>query len=245
MQELLLALGVVVTILSISSVRSAKLKAALYTLPIPITIILIGTGNEINATHLFSLLLVIFFFILTWCLYKKLKINIILSIILALIGYVLTGILNQIIINIPFALIYASVSLGWVTWIILQPLSHIRAKDNIPNLQFQDYAIRGITIFGLTYFMVGIRELILGAAVTFPFNGIFTAYIMRDSLLYLVNEVIRNFIGIINFFGIIYLLQGHLPTWICFASGWFVCVVSILIVYKFLPRKSLLIKNLN
>ncbi len=239
MQEVLLGLAVTASILVISSVKSPKLRAAIYSLPIPISVILLGTGITANSTHLFSLILVILFMFNTWLLYKKLPI--IVAIAIATVLYAFMGLLNQYIVKIPFAHTYVAMFSLWLLWVTIQPLTFYKAASSPAvayKLQFKDYIIRGAVVFSLTYILVGFRGLILGAAVTFPFNGIFTVYIMKDQLLFLVNEVARNFLAIMNFFATIYFLQTFVPNGIAFVCAWVVCVISLVLIHKYLPRKQ-------
>lgn len=239
MQELFLGLAVTASILVISSVKSPKLRASIYSLPIPITIILLGTGIAANSTHLFSLILVILFMFNTWLLYKKLPI--VLSITIATVLYVVMGLINQYIVKIPFVYTYLVMIALWLLWVTIQPLTFHKTAANPAagyKMRPKDYMARGGIVFGLTYILVGFRELILGAAVTFPFNGIFTAYIMKDQLLFLVNELVRNFLALMNFFATIYLLQAYVSDGFALMGGWLVCVTSLVLIHRYLPRKQ-------
>jgi hypothetical protein len=238
-QELILASAVTLIILAITAVRTARLRAVISTLPIPITILLLGTGGVVNSTHPFSLLLIVLFLIIIWVLHKKFDQNIIVSIAAATTTYIVMGLINQLVIRVPFVVVYGSMVAGWLAWIAWQPLSHIQPHPAPVSMTLTSYAKRGGIVFFLTYLLLGIREHILGASVTFPINSIFTAYIMRDSLLYFINEIVRNFIGIINFFGIIYLMQGHASRLTSFTVAWILCVACIYTVSNYVPRKAL------
>lgn len=238
MQELYLALGVTLTVLSIGSVQSARLRAAIYVLPIPISIILLGTNGQVNATHPFSLLLVLAFLTLVWVLYVHVRLPIALAIALAIPAYVIAGLVNQAVVNVPFGFMYITMVAAWLLWLAKGPfrMSKAPAPKASVRLKLQDYLTRGGIVFGITYVLVGIRDIILGAAVTFPYNGIFAAYIVKDSLPYFINEVGRNFIGLINFFGVVYLLQDQTNTLVTFALGWVVCILTVYSTTKFAPR---------
>lgn len=238
MQELYLALGVTLTVLAIGSVQSARLRAAIYVLPIPISIILLGTDASVNATHPFSLLLVLAFLTLVWVLYVHVRLPIALAIALAIPAYVTAGLVNQLVVNIPFGFMYVIMIMAWLLWLARSPFRKAVAPVTKASVRLQpkDYLTRGGIVFGITYVLVGIRDLILGAAVTFPYNGIFAAYIVKDSLPYFINEVGRNFAGLINFFGVVYLLQDQTSTFTTYSLGWLACIVTVYCVTKYVPR---------
>lgn len=239
MQNIILATAVTLTVLVISSIRSPRLRAIIYCLPIPISIILIGTHGRVNASHLFGLLLVFTFTWAVWLFYAKAKLPIVLSIALSVLVYVLLGLINNLIVKIPFYLMYMTVIALWLAWNIWQPL---RLPDTQPvqqkPLRLSDYGIRGAIIFVCTYLLIAIRSLIFGAAVTFPFNGIFTTYIMKDQVLILVNELGRNFLGLFNFFLAVYFSQDHMSLAAAIGIGWVSCGATIYLVANYLPRRT-------
>jgi hypothetical protein len=238
MQNIILALGVTITVLAISAVKSPKLKAAIYSLPIPISIILLGTGGDINITHIVGLVLVLIFFIGTFILHKLIKVPIILAIILSTLIYILLGLLNRFIVDVPFLYGYIIFLVIWGLY-ILKPLKIKRDKyDPITSsMRPVDYLIRGGIIFAIANLVIGIKGLIFGAAVTFPFNGIFTAYVVRDHLPVFITELFRNFFGISTFFLMVWLLEDKIGLLAAIGIGWIVCGAIIYFISARLPRK--------
>lgn len=239
MQNIILAIAVAITVLVISSIRSARLRAIIYCLPIPISIILLGTHGHVNATHLFGVLLVFTFTSAVWLFHAKMKIHIVPSIVLSVGVYVLLGMLNNLVVKVSFWIMYSLVIALWIIWNSWQPLRFNETKSAKPKpLGPMDYTIRGLVVFVCTYLLIAIRSLIFGAAVTFPFNGIFTTYIMQDQLLVLANELGRNFMGLFTFFLTVFLAQDHMSLVAAVGIGWVTCGISIYLVSRYLPRKS-------
>lgn len=239
MQNFILACSVVATVLAISSIRSPRLRAIIYCLPIPMSIVILGTDSKVNTSHPFSLLLVLVFTFSVWLLYKKLGLPIILSIALGACLYVLLGLGNSYIIKIPFMPMYIFEVFLWLLWVIVQPLrfSGGDRKTHDKPLAAIDYAQRGAIVFVCTYILIGIKGLIFGAIATFPFNGIFTSYIMKDQLTLFANELGRNFLGLFNFFLTVYLFQDKIGLGHAVAIGWVVCAVTIFFISRYVPRR--------
>ncbi|HET7060254.1 MAG TPA: hypothetical protein VFH99_02995 [Candidatus Saccharimonadales bacterium] len=237
MEEVILATAITISILLISSVSSPKLRAAIYSLPIPITILLFGTGGNVNITYLVGLLLVLTFMTVTWLLHKKLKIHIIPAIIISVALYVGLGTLNRFIVNVPFLIGYFILVVCWLIYIVKPIKLHQKHYRKVQvNLKGKDYIIRGSIIFVLAYSIIGIKGLIFGAAITFPFNGIFTVYIMREQLPVLITEQIRNFLALFTFFLIVWLLQPKLGLLAALAVGWLVVPSMIYGISHYVPR---------
>lgn len=238
MEGVILATVITASILLISSVSSPKLRAAIYSLPIPITILLIGTGGNVDVTYLVGLLLVLTFMTITWLLYTKLKIPILPAIILSAAAYVGLGTLNRFIVNVPFLVGYFIFVACWLVYIARPIKLHRKHYRKVQvNLRAKDYIIRGSVIFALAYSIIGIKGLIFGAAITFPFNGIFTVYVMREQLPVLITEQIRNFLALFTFFLAIWLLQPRVGLPLALAIGWIIAPSMIYGITRYVPRR--------
>lgn len=238
MSTLLLAFAITITVLTISSISSPKLRVAIYSLPLPATIMLLGTGGTVNATHLLGLMLTVTFMFFIWLLSKRLHVDIVPAIILGVALYVLLGTLSRFVLGIPFMLVYGLFVIAWLMLIVAPIRLRLDHYKNVKvDLHAKDYIIRGGIVFLLAYFVIGIKGLILGTAVTFPFNGIFTTYVMREQLPVLMTEQLRNFFGLFNFFLVIWYLQPKAGLVPAIAVGWVVCFSLIYGIVRYLPRK--------
>jgi hypothetical protein len=236
-ETIILALAITISILLISSVDSPKLRAAIYSLPIPITILLLGTGGHVNITYLVGLTLTLLFITNTWLLYKKLRLPILPAIVLGLLGYILLGLLNRFIVNIPFLIGYFLFLAFWIAYTLKPIRLHEDHYKKIPTtLTYKDYLLRGCIIFVLAYSIIGIKGLIFGAAITFPFNGMFTVYVMRNQLPVLITEQLRNFLALFTFFLVVWLLQPKIGLLGSIGIGWLICPAMIYYISRYLPR---------
>lgn len=237
MDIIILASVVTLSILLISSIDSPKLRATIYSMPIPITVILIGSGGNVNTTHLTGLIDVTLFIISVWFLTKKLSLHIVPALVAGVILYVLTGLLFRPLVEVPFLVSYFVLSILWLLTIIVPPkIDSIHYKKVIDRLEPKDYAIRGVVVFSLAAAVMSIKSLILGAATTFPFNGIFTVYVMRDQLPVLIAEILRNLFALFNFLLAIWIFQpitGLLPA---LAIGWIIELIILYSIVNFIPR---------
>lgn len=238
METLLLATAITISILLITAIPSPKIRAAVYSLPIPITVLLIGTGGHVNTTHLTGLIDVIVFMSIVYALTRKVEMPIVPAIALGICAYIILGLAFKHLVVVPFLTSYLILTAIWLIYMAM-PVSikahHYKKIDS--RMTPQDYLTRGSIVYGLSYVIITIKSLILGAAVTFPYNGTFTVYVMREQLPVLITEICRNFFAIANFFLVVWIMQPKIGLGRSLIVAWVVNVTILYAIVNFLPRK--------
>lgn len=239
METIILALAITLVVVTIASIANPKLRAAVYTLPIPITIVLIGTGGNVNTTHLTGLMDVIIFFSVIWFLSEKLKLHIVWSICSSILIYIFLGIMFKKLIEVPFMFSYVTMAVVWLIYIFRLQLRVDKSqyRQLVQKTTYKDHIARAGVVFSLASIIITIKSLLLGATVTFPYTGTFTAYVMRNQLPVLIAEICRNFFAIMTFFLVVWYLQPKIGLLSAIAIGWIVNISVLYMIVRYLPRR--------
>lgn len=239
METIIFALAITFVVVVIAGIANPKLRAAVYSLPIPITIVLIATGGNVNTTHLTGLIDVVIFFSVIWFLSKKLKLHIIWSIFIGILIYIFLGTLFKGLVEVPFILSYVTMTIVWLLYIFKFQLriNKDQYKQLIQKTTYKDHIVRAGVVFSLASIIITIKSLLLGATVTFPYTGTFTGYVMRNQLPVLIAEICRNFFAIMTFFLTLWYFQPIIGLLSAIAIGWIVNISVLYMIVRYLPRR--------
>jgi hypothetical protein len=233
-QDILSAFIIGLVISAMALVKNTRLKALIYTLPIPITVTYIGTGGNVGTHHVIGLFLVNVFL---WGVYvlSVWKINIFLSDVIAALAYTGAGYLVINFIELPFrwtALVYAVL---WLTFVLFyqnrdqkeEPQSTSKVK---PTIKFTIVSI-------VAYVLLSLKNYLSGIVVTFPFSGVFAVVEGRHMLKQLAATFTRNSIAILAMFMVLYVLR-HLNMGIGISIGWLAYLAVLKITSMLFPFKT-------
>jgi hypothetical protein len=228
--NLLSALAIGIIIGWMARIPNVRLKAAIYTLPIPISIALLATHPRINSSEIIGLLLVCGFIWLTKLLHETFRITLLLADVLAAMLYVAVGyiFIRLVHVNFPTALtIYITF------WLVL-----IRLFRKHPS---EEKSVKPSTISPLTkgtgttlisFIMFSLKDALAGIVVTFPFSGVFAVAETKGQLGVFFRVVVRNSLAIIGLFVSMYALQIHLNLIVNLTIGWAVYFVILKLVQR-------------
>ena len=224
------ALAIGVVICGMALVPSAKAKALLYVLPIPISIGIIATHGKITSSHLIGLFLVWVFLRLTRFLADTLKLHILLADATAALSYVLSGYLTAQYIHLPFAAVACMFVTAWaccIVWIRAHPI-----KDPKPKSSTVPPAAKGAIASIVSFFIYSVQHALAGIVVTFPYNGIFAVVETRRYLTSFSRAVICNTLALAALFTTMYYLQTQLSLALNLVAGWIAFVLVLLAVRR-------------
>lgn len=176
--------------------RTARLRALLYSLPIPITIVLVSTKDEISEGHLWGVLGLILFFRVTETCHHR-RVNIYASVFLGLAFYATLAILTK---WVPQVGIWTA---ALVVSAILGALVISDARTTVPDVYARSDLMdfRRILTISLSAFSAWGAGAALGPfLVTFPYSGIPLALDSGPSLKAISRNVTRNGFALLAFF---------------------------------------------
>lgn len=226
-----LALGVLIA--TMASVKNVHLKAAIYTLPVTITVALIATNGVIDSGSIIGLALVCVFIWLTETLHKRLRIPILISDIMAAVLYVTAGYFIVNTINPSFHLATAVYLAFWVPLVWWAQKHPLTVKPHKPSAI--PPALKGVATSGVGLVLFSVKDALAGVVVTFPFSGVFAVLETKDHLQVLLRTLIRNSVAIIALLVAMYPLQGKIHLAVEILIGW----AAYLLVLKLVRRLNI------
>lgn len=209
-----LVIGAVIT--AITVVKNPRVKALIYSLPIPMTVALITTGGEVDGTHIMGVALVTAFLWLVMVLYVK-GIHIIVADIVAALSYVAVGYVLVTFVSLPVYVVAIIYAVLWGLFAVLY--KHPKAKKAQPSQPAVHPAYKFSAVSAMAFLLLSLKNVLSGVVVTFPFSGVFAVVETKHMLRELAVVFTRNSLGIVGFFVTIYAL-GELHLALKIAAGW-------------------------
>jgi hypothetical protein len=223
--------GVVVTVVvwAVSLVRSVSLRALIYSLPLPITVVLVTTPIRVGPEHLVGVLLLVAFVATVAWLHQRLRWHILLADLAGVAVYVAGSWALVRAGQLPFVPVLA-VSVG--LWALLALLVWRTARPSTPpppgavpeRRRLLPTLGRLAVLASGALLMVALGQLLHGMVVTFPYAGILVVIETRHRLVEFWTHFVRNSIGLLAFMTAYYATQDHGRA-VALAAAWaaFLC----------------------
>jgi hypothetical protein len=200
---------------AIAYVRSSRLKALIYSMPVPFTCAYLATALPINATYLAGLILVVGYNWAVCWLHIKLRVPLLVAIVASALAYFASGMQLRPIAGVPVWWIGAIGVVGWLLnlW-LYRPAMQPDHRGRTP------WWLKAPLIFVIAMAIYNATKLLAGAVGTFPYAGVFTSYEMRHSLRTLAGQFTINALGILSCMLIIAAPETRLPAPWPLLLGW-------------------------
>lgn len=179
---LLTGLIVTLTVWAVSAIRSVRRRSLVYSLPLPITLVLVTTRIEVDGTQLLGVLLLsVFFAVVAGC-HVRLRLPVMVADLAGIAVYIALSAGIARLAPIPFWPVLAIAVCLWLLGRLLAPPRSPDTRDESPRPAGIWMAIKLVTVFGAALLMVGLTELLKGLIVTFPYSGVLVAIETKDHL---------------------------------------------------------------
>lgn len=212
-------LAVTAIVWTISLIRSVRLRAFVYSLPIPITLVLVLTGVTVDGAQLIGVVALNLFFCVVAVLHHRYGWNILVADAAGIATYVLLGALVARVDRWPLVPTLAVVLGTWVAVnlaIVLRGKASTRStapsagRSKLVKLLI---ALSGSLLTGL------LGNLLHGLVVTFPYAGILVAVESRAVLPEFARYFARNSLGMVVYL-VTYATMRGLPMGVAIAGSW-------------------------
>jgi len=222
------ALAVGIIIGWMARIPNVRLKAAIYTLPIPISIALLATRQKINSSEVIGIMLVCGFIWLTRLLHEVFRISILIADMIGAALYVALGYVFIKLIHLSFPTV---IVIYLLLWLILIGFFHKHAtEEKSVKPSAISPVIKGAATTVISFVMFSLKDTLAGIVVTFPFSGVFAVAETKGHLEVFFRVVVRNSLAIIGLFISMYSLQIHLNLVINLIIGWAVYFVILKLI---------------
>lgn len=195
-----LAAGVVVAIVvwTVSLIGPIRWRALVYSLPLPITLVLVTSDITVDGSQLLGVVGLNVFFGVVTLLHSRLGLHIAPAVAAGVAGYIALSLLIGAFAPIPFWPTLLVVVTGWVVATVILPTPPARAAAE-PARSGNPIVKLG-TVLSASLLMVALGGLLRGLVVTFPYAGILVAVETRRQLIAFSQHFARNSIGLVVFF---------------------------------------------
>ena len=207
---------------AISMIRSVGVQALVYSLPIPVSLVLVSTGATVDGSQVVGVAaLVLFFLQISW-LHAHWRWNILVADVAAAATYVAIGAVSSRLPNLPF---WPAAGLYLGCWLLVVrrlgcgPVPAVsggetpRRRDPLPVF------VRPFVAFAGALPMVWLGTLLQGMVVTFPYSGVLVVVEARSRIWEFSRQFIRNSISLLFFLAGYQLLQD-ISTPVALVGGW-------------------------
>jgi hypothetical protein len=222
---LLACLLVTAVVWTISLMPSVRLRAFVYSLPLPITLVLAATDIRADGTQFFGVALLVAFVGLVSVLHERLGWPIPLADLGGLAGYVGVSMIFGLLPTLPLGLALPAVLVAWMIAITLLKPWHT-ARTTIEQSQRLPALTKLAIVFAAALLTTQIAALLRGLVVTFPYSGVLVVIETRNHLLDFSKQFTMNSIGLITFLTGFIAVQDQSRT-AALATAWAAYAVTI------------------
>jgi hypothetical protein len=237
------ALAVTAVVWTVSLIRPVRARALVYSLPLPMTLVLASGGVHVDGAQLLGVVLLVVFFLVVSVAHDRLGWHILLADAGGVLVYVVIGAAVARAGQIPFVPVLCGVCLAWLVIEVLSRRSGrsvgatVTPSPTPPAAPALAVLGKLAAVFTAALLMVGLTGLLSGLVVTFPYAGVLVAVEARHHL----GEFTRHFatasLALVAFVTAYWLLQGA-GTAAALAAGWFAFAVTAVALHQARPGRG-------
>jgi hypothetical protein len=227
----LAAVAVALTVWSIGLIRSVRARALVYSLPIPMSLVLAGGTVRVDGVQVIGVLLLVVFFAVTALLHVRLRWPAVPAVVAAALGYVAVAwALPR---HLPLLPCLAVVVGLWLAGtLIRRPPAPAPTR---PAPTWRTAVPKLGAALAATFGVVWLAGFLAGFVVTFPFSGVLVAVEVRRDLAAFTAAFAGNAIALVAFVAGFAAGQDH-GTAIGLAVGW--AAFAMTLTARRLPARS-------
>jgi hypothetical protein len=216
---------VAVAVLAIGAIRSISWRAFVYSMPVPITLVIVTTGPRADGGQLLGVLLLNVFVTVVTLLHSRAGWHIILADAGGVATYLGLAWLIAELPPIPFLPILAAVCPLWILAMVILPPGGDATAVPAGTAPPRERLAKAAAVVGSSLLMVAAGNLINGLAVTFPYAGVLVVIETRQHLGEFARHFAKNSVALIAFFTGYWALQDRnsllaiVGAWLAFAAA--------------------------
>ncbi|GIE95565.1 hypothetical protein Ari01nite_30300 [Paractinoplanes rishiriensis] len=213
---------------AIGLIRPVRVRALVYSLPIPMTLVLAGGTVRVDGAQVVGVLLLVAFLAVTAFLHVRMKAPAVLAVVTAAAGYVLVA--WALPARLPLLPCLLAVAGLWLVGVLVRPTPEFE-RPAPPPLSWPVAAAKLTAVLAASFSMVWLGGLLAGLVVTFPYSGVLVAVEVRRELVAFTWAFTRTAIGLVGFIGGFAAAQEH-GTAAGLAAGWLAYAVCAAAVHR-------------
>lgn len=192
---------------AVSLIRSVRLRAFVYSLPLPMTLALVATGIRVDGAQVLGVVGLNLFFLTVTVLHHRLGWHILVADLLGIVGYLVIGAVLFWLPPVPFAAALAGTLVGWVgTMLVLRRRRPATRPDDGPRAGSPPL-VKLLLVGCGAIPTVLLGDLLRQLVVTFPYSGVLVVVEARRDLPEFSRHFARNSVALVAFLTGFFLLQ--------------------------------------
>lgn len=214
----LAAVAVALVVWSVGLIRAVRVRALVYSLPIPMSLVLANGKVHVDGTQIVGVLLLVAFFAATAVLHARLHWPAVPAVIVATLGYVAVAwALPHRLALLPCL---AAVTALWLAGVLRWRTASAPAADRPPaDRPWVLLLAKLAAVLAATFAVVWLAGFLAGFVVTFPYSGVLVAVELRRELEAFTRAFARTAIALVAFVAGFAAGQQH-GTAAGLAAGW-------------------------
>jgi hypothetical protein len=205
---LLASVLVTAVVWAISLMPSVRLRAFVYSLPLPMTLVLAVTGISVDGSQFIGVALLVAFVGLVSFLHERCGWHILLADLGGIAGYVALSAVIGLLPTPPVVRTIVAIAGGWlVAVLVLQPW-RVAGEPARPGRRLHPVAKLGV-VFAAALLTTQVAALIRGLVVTFPYSGVLVVIETRHHLADFSRQFTLSSLGLVAFLVGFHCAQGH------------------------------------
>lgn len=202
----------------IAYLAQPKLKAVVYSMPIPFTVAFLAVGRRVDASNVCGLMLLLAFTHAVRILHLNLKVHIVSSIVIAAIGYCLIG-------AAALPLVPTSDTAFWIAVVTASTLALLllfrpSALDEPHHRTHLPLWLKMPIVLAVVTAVLLIKTMLQGFMTVFPLVGVVASYEARYCLLTIVRQVPVLILGLITMMIVLRFAAPAAGLYWALALGW-------------------------
>ncbi|MEV4825644.1 hypothetical protein [Micromonospora sp. NPDC049274] len=217
---------VTVVVWAVSVIRSVRLRALVYSLPLPMTLALVSTPYGVGGAQVLGVLGLNLFFVTVAVTHQRMRWPILLADGAGIGVYVALS-AGLLAVDIPFEVALAATLVLWLAAVLLlrrrarlrtaaadDPVAVAETRtDGLPAL------LKLVVIFVGAILTALLGTVLRGMVVTFPYSGVLVAVEARRQLFEFSGHFVRNSLALVGFLTAYHYVQGVSPA-VALGAGW-------------------------
>ncbi|MEU1590344.1 hypothetical protein [Micromonospora sp. NPDC005710] len=233
---------------AVSVIRSVRLRALVYSLPLPMTLALVTTGHRVEGPQVLGVLGLNLFFVVVAVTHRRWRWPILLADVAGIAGYVALS-AGLLAVDIPFEVALAGTLVLWLVAVLwlrrrarrrVAPTEEV-APEAVPGTQTRPDGLPALLKL-VVIFVGAVLTQLLGAVlrgmvVTFPYSGVLVAVEARRQLAEFSRHFARNSLALVGFLTAYHYLQD-VSSAVALGAAWAAfAVVAVALHLPVRPRR--------
>ncbi|WP_433262348.1 hypothetical protein ACQPWR_22645 [Micromonospora vinacea] len=228
---------------AVSVIRSVRLRALVYSLPLPMTLALVTTEYRVDGAQVLGVLGLNLFFVIVAVTHQRWRWPILLADVAGIAGYVALS-AGLLAVDIPFEVALAGTLVLWLAAILwLRHRARRRVASAAEAVAVAETRPDGLPVLlKLVVILVGavltalLGAVLRGMVVTFPYSGVLVAVEARRQLAEFSRHFARNSLALVGFLTAYHYLQD-VSLAVALGAGWVAFAVVAAVLHLPLRRR--------